>query len=160
MGVRLHDTTTSVSAAIADAYSILQELRDEVREAYDALPDSLQGGERGSTLDETASALENFCDDDPSDDLPLDVGDRLVRYGSNRRKRQSRSDRRDEAVRMLDAADLGIQMALEEMESNMAEDEEDDSELKQNVETAREVSERIQEASQEAEGVEFPGMYG
>lgn len=161
MGLKLHETLTTLGSAISDGYATLQELRDEVREAYDNMPESLQSGERGSALDETASSLDNEVDGDPADELPEYYADVQITYGSNRRKRQSRSDRRDQAVRMLEAAESRLQDLCADLEDQMVDDEENArGELDETKRTLEDVAERVRSCIDVATSVEFPGMYG
>lgn len=52
----------AVIATIESAKTDLEALRDEEREAYDAMPEGLQGSERGQASDLAATALETACD--------------------------------------------------------------------------------------------------
>lgn len=52
---------------ILDEISLLQErlscCRDEEQEAFDCMPENLQGGERGQKTEENISYLEDACTD-------------------------------------------------------------------------------------------------
>lgn len=158
MALRLHETTTTVSAAVEDSYASLQELRDEVQEAYDNTPDSLKQSESGSAREECVSALDQFCDDAPDlDGLELsEVLDLRVVYGGNRRRRQSRSDRRDDVVRSMHAA----ADVLEGWVANAESEDDESAATKYDEDHLAEVTavvERLREHADEADGVEFPG---
>lgn len=161
MAVKYHETKTTLGAAVSDAYSILAELRDEVREVCDNMPESLQGGSRYETLSETADALDTF---DSEPDVPESYSDAVVTYGSNRRKTQSRSDRRDEAVRMLEAARACVDSLLGDLEESLAEtpddpeDEEDERDA--HVADLTQLGGELDDAIGYAESAEFPGMMG
>ena len=45
---------------IAEARELMDEVREEEEAAYDNLPESLQGGERGQEMEECFSSLEEF----------------------------------------------------------------------------------------------------
>jgi hypothetical protein len=105
MAVKLHTTKTTVGSVLPDAYSIVEGLRDECQEQYDNMPEGLQNGDKGQILSTAVDELGRSCDEAPWDgDVPDAVLNLAVEYGSNRRKNQTRQDRLDEAVRMLDAA--------------------------------------------------------
>ncbi len=48
----------------------LRELKEEIEEWKDNMPESLQGGEKYSTLEETADALSSICNDLEGIDIP------------------------------------------------------------------------------------------
>lgn len=59
----------AASQLISDAKAILEEVRDEEQEAFDAMPESFQNGEKGEksqeaidSLDEAASSCEQIDD--------------------------------------------------------------------------------------------------
>lgn len=56
--------TTTIDGVFEDAKNSLEELASEIREAYDQMPESLQQGSRGETIDNTASTLEGLDFDD------------------------------------------------------------------------------------------------
>ena len=64
---RLRDEiyTKTVETLLDDAYSALEELGNEVREVYDNMPESLQGGMRGCYLDEAATTCEEVAAERP-----------------------------------------------------------------------------------------------
>ena len=45
-----------------DLKSTIESLRDEEQEAYDNLPENLQGSERGEAMSEAADSLDSACD--------------------------------------------------------------------------------------------------
>lgn len=161
MAVKFHETKTSLGAAVGDAFSILIELRDEIREVCDNMPESLQGGGRYETLDETANTLD-FFDSEP--DIPESYFDASVTYGSNHRKSQSRSDRRDEAVRMLEAARVCVDSVIGELEESLAETQDDpedeEDERDAHVADLTQLGSELDDAIEQAESAEFPGMMG
>jgi hypothetical protein len=165
MTVKLHPTKTTVQSAIEDGLQILSELRDELQEAVDNMPDSLRDGQRGSTLQESVSTLEGFCDETPDFDDCGPGAECEVEYGANRRRKQSRSDRRDEAVRMLDAGIDGLRGWADsqggtETVPEEGEDEDAREEQQAQMDRCRELADEIEQWKDEADGVEFPGMYG
>jgi hypothetical protein len=165
VAVKLHQTKTTAQSAIEDGLQILAELKGEIDEVCDGMPDSLQGGQRYQTLDETRSTLSNFCDDTPDFDGCGPGADYGVEYGSNRRRKQSRSDRRDEAVRMLEAGLEGLRNWAAEAETGEEEkkadgDGHEDEDVDAQIARCNELADEVEGWKDEADGVEFPGMYG
>src|SRR6267142_1688620 len=89
-----------IEDAISTGYSILEELGQELRDWYDNLPESFQDGDKGSTLDEGASTLENLSAVEVSDALAKVLTDEIVTV-TPMKKRASRATRRDYAVTLL-----------------------------------------------------------
>lgn len=54
------DRFSEAESAFENAKSIVEELKDELREWHDALPESLQNADKGTTVGESADALENL----------------------------------------------------------------------------------------------------
>lgn len=54
------DRFNEIKKRIEDAKDDAESLRDELQEWYDALPESLQGGDKGTELNEAISELETF----------------------------------------------------------------------------------------------------
>lgn len=60
------DRFEEAKSSVTDASSVAEELRDELQNWLDNLPEGLQGGDRASMLEEAISQLEEFqqyCDD-------------------------------------------------------------------------------------------------
>lgn len=59
--MRRRQIETAVSV-LSSALDTLQELQQEEQDAYDNLPEGLQGAERGMTMEEAANALQDAVD--------------------------------------------------------------------------------------------------
>jgi hypothetical protein len=138
---------STISGAVSDAFSTLSELGEECREVVDNAPESLQNSPRNETLGETADALESLSEPD----TPKCIGDLPITFTYKPQRRMSRSDRRYEAVRILEAAKDAAQAWLDDEENaeSTADSEEVDAFIGE-----------IEEIVSEAENVEFPGMFG
>jgi hypothetical protein len=145
--VRVVETT--VGAAIDDAFSALETLGGEMRDAYDNTPESLQQSDVGNMRDEAANVLEGLS----QPDVPQKLYDIPCSYTEDRRLYQSRSRQRDEAVCMLDAA----RCALEEFNVGSVATGDEGEELDSDRDT---LVEEVQQLIEDAEGVEFPGRNG
>lgn len=53
---------------IEQAMEILEQVRDDEQEAFDNMPENLQGSERGEVMEEYIYTLESFLDE-------LDIGE-------------------------------------------------------------------------------------
>jgi hypothetical protein len=135
----------TVADAVSEAFGDLEGLAEEMREAFDNTPESLQSSGVGEARGEAADALENLSEPD----APERLGEREFTFSSfPPPKKQSRSSRRDAAVSLLDAAIQFLQ-SLEWTEEQKEQDEE-----------AEQLVTEIESLKDDAEAVEFPGMYG
>lgn len=139
----------TVSGVLEDGVSILNDLGSECTEAADNFPN--YDHPKAEAFREAASPIEDLSLDV---DLPEDLAASEVEYVESRPRRKrhnpSRASRRDNAVAMLQAGLEGMQAWLED-EANAEHEKRDEvSSLCTDVENA----------ISEAEGVEFPGLYG
>lgn len=132
--------TTTVGALIDDGYSQAESVGEELRDWYDNLPESFQMGDKGDLLSEGADAIENAVCEKP-DELPAHIADLPVVHVPD--VGTSRSAQLCEAAGMLRAA-------LSELPES-AEDEDLDLD---------DVRSTLEQAADEFEGVECPGMFG
>lgn len=51
------------AAKLAEAREIIEAVRDEEQDAFDNMPESLQGGERGEKMEHAASLLDDLAGD-------------------------------------------------------------------------------------------------
>jgi hypothetical protein len=140
----------SMSEAVSEAMSELQTLAEEMREAFDNTPESLQGGGVGEARGEAADNLENLSEPDvPTSLEAIKVAWSVRELSPSKLRKQSRSDRRNDALETLSA----VTAKLEEIKDDEASSEE----LAGDAETLRD---EIENLMSDAENVEFPGMYG
>lgn len=169
---------TQHSATIADVEGAIANLRDELGEEmrswYDNMSENLQGGDKGSSVDEAASTLEGLdCPDIP--DLIDGLGFDYTTQHKGGRKGDPRWLRRDNEVSILQSAaetTRGWVDDVEECLKDLPDDAEDDTEvefrdqthtvgeLRQGIEDATQFADDLDNVISDAEGVEFPGMYG
>lgn len=150
MGSYKNRSTDSTVSAISDAISDLTSLGEECREIVDNASENLQQTSRIQTFDETASALEGLSEPDVPEcvaELPITYSEQI----STRKGRgESRAVRCANSVAVLQAAQEAVAMWLED-ETNEEHVERDEVE---------QLANDIEEIIGEAEGCEFPGMYG
>lgn len=151
-------------ANVADAFSALEELAGECREVVDNAPNGLSETQRIQTLGETADTLEGINAPDEGD-LPPGASDLPIEYSEQQGKRLSRSDRRDNAVAILRTAIEVLEAREQELRDSLAEDDPDDKpdpddEREKHADDIRSYVDELDNAASEAEGVEFPGMFG
>lgn len=137
-------TVSTLDAVVSDALSELQALGEELREWFDNMPENLQGSAKGDEVSGAADALEAIDEDI---DIPEVLRDLSVSYLVTKRAR-SRSDRRDECITMLTAAEDALRSRVEEQ-----------TQAKEDASEAQDVADSIQSVIDEAEAVDFPGMY-
>lgn len=155
----------TVADAVSCAFADLQELGSECREVVDNMPESLQQGARGEALGSAADALE--CINEP-DDVPACVADKQIE-GPALKKRPSRAARRDHATAWLEIAKTACEEKIAELEESAEGEQLDDcqqadrpveSEAQADIDALQALVDEINNAISEAEGCEFPGMYG
>jgi hypothetical protein len=143
---RMVELKSSVSGMIDDGLSELQSLGEEMRSWYDNLTDSLQQNDKGTRVGEAADALENLATEV---EVPEGAAEaEVVLHHRPLGRKQSRARRRDHAVAMLSAAKDKLE-ELKDHEDNEDGDDDFDTPI-----------DELDNIISEAEGVEFPGMYG
>lgn len=142
---KLIDRESTISGLITDAFSELTTLGEEMREAFDNTPESLQSAGVGERRGEAADALENLNEPE----VPEIVAEIVVKWQEPPPKRRmSRSDRRSDATCMLEQAIDAVENWLNENDTHDQHGE---------VEAFRD---ELESQKDEADSVEFPGMYG
>lgn len=155
--------TTTVGDLISDAFGVFEELAGEMDDWYSNMPESLQCGDKASTIQETASTLQNLSEPD----VPQNIADIEVVFIPSV-DCNSRSDRRDEAVLMLqNVVDEISSLTFDETETEEKKEGEEKKEEAEEVDADQieecdvdDLTSSLEEAIGEAEGVEFPLMYG
>jgi len=146
--------TTSVDSLISDAFGEIESLADEMREAFDNTPESLQGSGAGEARGEAADTLENLHGDQP--DVPEVCAEMSCVFIPSK-DLGSRPKRASGVQDMLTTAAGEIRQYIEdkqeEEEGKKDEDKTDFSELE-------ELADKCEEIGEEVGGVSFPGMYG
>jgi len=152
MAYKMESRTTTIEAAIGDAYGELQSLRDEVREVVDnASGTPAENTGRIQTMGDTADSLDNFVDDEP--EVPDGIGDLKVDYSESVNKDKRRGPSR--AVRCSNAQNM-LQAAAEALRAWV----EGDGAKHENKSDAEELAEKLDEHASECDSLEFPGMMG
>lgn len=139
--VRFKPRTARLVDLVNEAFSELESLAGECREIVDNASEGLSQTQRIQTFEETANILEGLCEPE----VNKSIEDTQVTYSSMESSRKgrglSRANRCSEAVNSLNA----VVEALEQLPET-----DETSNLKNELE----------EAANEAEGCELPGMYG
>jgi len=146
----------TVSEAVNAGYSALSWLAEEARDIVDNAPEGINQTARIHAFESTMYTLESL--DEP--DVPSAVADLLASWCEvqprGARKPLSRSDRCSNAIVALAAAKSVAEEWLADHEPHESDDEEEQEE-RDDVEMLVNV---LSDAISEAEGVEFPGMFG
>lgn len=142
--IHVHESS-SVADAVSEAWSIVEELASEMREAYDNTPESLQQSGVGEARGEAADALENLSEPE----VPDAVSElRATFFRPKLPKRASRAQRLADG---LIAAETAVGVVEEWLSENEGHEDYDE------VESFRD---ELQDFVDEANNVSFPGMYG
>ena len=150
---------TTVGDAVSTFFGEITALGEEMREAFENTPENLQSSDVGSRREEAADALESIYEIDDIPDCIRDVAVSFALYPTKRN--QSRSARRDDAVVYAYAAKEVVEGLIEtwrEEEKALIEADPDKTDAR--ISDAEEFLDELQDAIDEAEGVEFPGMFG
>lgn len=142
----------TVASAVNDAFNVIEELANEMREAFDNTPESLQSSGAGEARGDAADTLEQISEPDIDEaiaEVPV-----VFNYAPLNR-RASRSDRLGDGLRSAYAAVEALEKLVEE---KLPEDGDKIGDLDAN--DVRNVIDEIQGMIDEAESVNFPGMYG
>lgn len=142
-----------VTSLIPDAFSIMSDLREELENWKDSLPENLQNGTKAEELDTAIGELEQPQEIDLDEELTKALDDLAGEYPPLRGgRRASRADRRDEAVGMLRAAEEMIREKIE----RLSESDEKETSLAERLE---QLADECVEAADTFDGVEFPRMF-
>ena len=143
--------TQPIDSVIEGAKGELESLRDELQEWYDNLPEQFQSGSKGDELQEAIDALESSLNSE------LDVPEWLnaVLVFAVPGDGNSRSDRGGQAAYELRQASERLDELLEEG-AKLPEGLTLDADKRGEIEQLRD---DLSNAADEADGVNFPGMY-
>jgi hypothetical protein len=149
--------THSLADQVEGAYSTFEDLASQLRDWYDNLPESFQGADKGQQIEDAASTLENHSSapdvPDFATHLPVYHADALLK------NLKSRSDQNAEACSILSACVDAIDKALAAGQFVSLESKEPVVLTAEQKEELEQFRDEINSAFEEAEGVEFPGMY-
>jgi hypothetical protein len=146
--MRTKKFTTTLDNLISDAFGELESLRDELQEWYDGMPENFQNGDKGENLQSSIDTLDSL----ESPDVPEYVTNLEVIY-IPAEKLDSRADRRDDAAARLDTAVSVLNDAMDDVDAEVKYTDDQKDEM-------QELADDLERAKDEAEGVEFPTMYG
>lgn len=137
----------AIDILVDEAYEEIGDLRDEMQEAFDNMPESLQDTDVGQARSEAASQLENIADDLPS--VPESIGSvPIIHYPSL--NQTSRADRAgDAAVTLRDVSEAARQFMAGAAKLKKAE-----------LKEIQEFCGNLEAHADEIEDVTFPGMFG
>lgn len=107
--------TFSVTDAIDDANSVIDELAEEMRNWADSMPENMHGGDKHGQIEESADALESIDKPDGSD-LDDETQKIMVSHVMSSGRRVSRSDRCSDAVALYDLVTSELRERQTELE--------------------------------------------
>jgi hypothetical protein len=141
--------TVSLADAVSEAFSEISSLAEEMREWADNMEEKFSATQKYETVSETADTLENISEVEV--DTELSAVTVTLQDPKPQRRGYSRADRCAQACDILDAC----VSALEDYAST-----DDTNRTDAQAEAADELRNELDSAKSDAEGVEFPGMYG
>lgn len=152
--------TTTVGDAINTAFSTIEDLASELREAYENTPESLQQSGAGEARGEAADTLENISEPDVPEcaqELPVAFTHMPLP------RRSSRSDRLADGLGYAYQAIEVIEERIEVLTKQQSDNDKDDSavaETQEEIDALDSLRDEVTTMIEEAESVEFPGMFG
>jgi len=139
--------TRTIALLVEEAYEKISELRDEMQEAFDNTPESLQDTDVGQARLEAASQLDSIADNPPT--VPVSISSvPIIHYPSL--NQTSRADRAGDVAVML----RNVSQAARQFMAGMAKLKK--AELKE----IQEFCDQLETHADEIGNVEFPGMFG
>ncbi len=140
----------TIADAVSNAYSELIELGEEMRSWADGMEEKFSGTEKYGVIDETASTLESL--DEPT--APEWAQKTSIKYTELpvRKRGYSRSVRLGQACSILDTCISACDEYVTETSDNV--------DLKDTHDAVEEYRNELEQLKDNAEGCEFPGMYG
>jgi len=138
----------TISAAIADAVGALHSLGEEMQESYDNMPENLQSSEYAEALSSAADTLQFIDDCEVPESIKTIVEQMECEWVEDQRKGISRQVRCNNAVEAMRAAVEALE-AIADRSTSKSDVDEAEMDLVDLISI-------VQNAIDEAEGVEFP----
>ena len=149
MAIKYKERKLTLADAVSEACSVAQDLGNELREAFDNTPESLQQSAVGQAREEAADTLEGFDEVEVPESLSkVEMVHTERELTFKQQNKQSRSNRRDGACALLD----GVISACDDI---MGDDTKKDLH-----EDAEALHEELSTFKDNFEAVEFPGRNG
>jgi len=165
-GSRSAQTQSPLNLLIADAYSAIEDLRDEMSEWQESLEcNEMEHLDKYSEVEEAASALECALDEldplkDLVDQLPDSIRDQVVEFTQDtRRKAWARWGRLANAQAMAEAAHMTLEIDLELDAAAEADADEEPTMPEGQRDELEDALQSWESATRQTEDVCFPGMY-
>lgn len=144
---------STIAGAINDAFTQVEELKNELQEWFDNLPESFQSGSKGDALQEAIGQLE--FDSEP--EVPEYIRESAVQVSDFKARKMSRRLRCEEATGMLESVVAELESEIDAYRDGS------DSEHEKNDERADELEvlkDELESAIGNWQSAEFPGMFG
>jgi hypothetical protein len=138
--------THTLEYHVASAYSEIETLADELSEAFENMPESLQGSDLGEMRSNASEELMEIADDAPMVPEQFALVE-LLHLPSP--KVSSRGDRAEEAAMCMEAVAEKLSALLQTTKTR-----------KSVAAAVEEVCEQLNDHASAVRDVEFPGMYG
>lgn len=140
----------TIGGLISDAFSEAEELKDELQNWYDNLPENFQNGSKGDTLQDAISYFDSLS----QPDVPEFIENlKTIYHPPKHRRHVSRADRCSEAIDKLETAKSELEAYIEEHDDGKDETADKNDE-------AQNLADELDNAISELQSVEFPSMFG
>jgi hypothetical protein len=152
---------STVGGAFENGKNDVRELAEEMGSWRDNMQGTaLENTGKYSEVEEAADALESAADALDNVEIPGEVASVTVTVSILRKKHLGRASRMGNATAWLDGAVQGLRETIEELEETRAKTEEDGTEYSGlDPDELGCIADEIDDAKDEADGVEFPGMF-
>jgi len=158
-------SSSSLQAAISDAFAAITSIGDECRESYDNMPENLQGASYAEGLSNVADTIEGLSEPELPDWLTDDSY--YTNWTEDRRASLSRAARLNNAVAALEGAVEAIDSMCGSIESEIDELSVSSSrksdetkakitDLETKLEESQQVRDELQSLIDEVQYIEFP----
>jgi hypothetical protein len=140
----------SIADAASEAYEELQTLAEEMRQWADSIEEKFSHTEKYERISEAADTLENIQEPDYCDyakNMTIKITDL-----PKRKRGHPRAHRCTQACYILDVCIETLEYRIEDIK--------DDKSAETECNECSTLRDDLEQAKGEAEGVEFPGMYG
>lgn len=146
--------TTDLRGLVDDAFDQAEEIKDELQNWIDSMPENLQNSEKASTAQDAIEAIDNALGYRPDDIDDVITEEWKTLYLPNLEPKKSRNDRIGDCAAMLRAAVSALESEDDKLEKNPdADTDEEKEELEIRLDNLRTVIQQLEDAASELEGV-------
>lgn len=153
--------TSTVDAAVDDAFGIVEDLKGQMEEWRDNMDGAnMSHLPKYEEVSEAYDGLENIENEKPEcPEFLAQLAATYIELLPKPRRPLSRAKQGQNASSMLDAAAAAVRQWLDENDAKEIEGDEEREELEAQISEAEEFADAVENARDELDNVNFPGMY-